>query len=313
MSKSPASHRHSTLWVACGALLISFSPIFVKNVVPDPIGPTACGFWRTALGTFALAAWACARRESLRMPRGAVGLAVLAGVVFSLDIGTWHHAIMLMPRAGAGLATVLANTQVIWVALVGALILHEGGGWRLAAAVVCALGGVAVMVGVITPEGIPRAPLSGLLLGLATGVCYATFILVLRRAQRAAPASAPGAPAPPSAVVFMTWTSAACALATGLGTLVLGESWVPRGASAWLSIAGLAVVVQAFAWVVLTRHLRHVPAAVGALLLLLQPTFAMVWGVLLHDEAFTAYELGGAALLLAGIYMGSTTRRVKTQ
>ena len=36
---------------------------------------------------------------------------MLAGLLFALDLGTWHEAIRRMPRAGAGLATVLANTQ----------------------------------------------------------------------------------------------------------------------------------------------------------------------------------------------------------
>jgi drug/metabolite transporter (DMT)-like permease len=292
---------HAAVAVAGGALLIASAPLLVKNLVPDPLGPFACAFWRTLLGGLALAVLARLRGASLHLDRSVAGLAVLAGLLFALDLGTWHEAIRVMPRAGAGLATVLANTQVVWVALVGVFVLKEPRSPRLAVGVALALVGVSLVAGAWTPAGELEVGSVGLLLGLLTGVWYASFLLTLRRALRR--------PAAPTALVFMAWASLATAFFAGLIALLRDEPMHFEGARAWASVLGLALVVQAAAWWILTRNLARVPAALGALLLLLQPTFATLGGVAFHGEALTVYEVLGAALILAGIYLGATARR----
>lgn len=49
-------------------------------------------------------------------------LAIIAGLFFSADLIFWHHAI---EEVGAGLATVLGNTQVVFVPLLAWMILSE--------------------------------------------------------------------------------------------------------------------------------------------------------------------------------------------
>lgn len=301
--------ERSVVWraapgVAAGALLIASAPLLVKNVVPDPLGPFACAFWRTLLGGVALAVLALLWGASLRLDRATARLAQLAGLLFALDLGTWHEAIRVMPRAGAGLATVLANTQVVWVALVGVFVLKEPRSPRLAVGVGLALAGVSLVAGAWTPAGEVEIGHVGVILGLLTGIWYAAFLLTLRHALRR--------PAAPSALAFMAWASLSTALFAGLIALLRGEAMHFDGARAWASVLGLALVVQAAAWWLLTRNLARVPAALGALLLLLQPTFATIGGVVFHGEALTAYEGLGAALILAGIYLGATARRPRT-
>ena len=293
---SPA--RRSALWVAAGALLISFSPIFVKEISPSRMGPTAVGFYRTLFGGLALAVLAKSRGASLRMSKGLIGLALLAGAFFAMDLGSWHRAI---PLIGAGLATLLANTQVVWVALIGAFVLKEGGGLNLAVSVVLSVVGVALVSGVIGSATMPDVYLWGVLLGISTGLYYAGFILTLRRAQ--------SQPDGPPAIVFMAWASLCTAAFLAVGTFVFDESFMIPDTTSWLCLLALALVVQGAAWTILTKHMSRIRAALGALLLLLQPTFATLWGALFFGERLTLYQLTGGALILIAIYMGSTVRR----
>ena len=106
-----------------------------------------------------------------------------------------------------------------------------------------------------------------------------------------------------------TWASLATAVVSGVVALVRDEPMRVEGASAWGSVLGLALVVQALAWWLLTRNLSRIPAALGALLLLLQPTFATLGGVAFYGERLTVYEVVGAALILLGIYLGAVARR----
>ena len=47
---------------------------------------------------------------------------IISGVVFAMDLIVWHKSIL---DVGAGVATLLANTQVFWVAIVSAGLLGE--------------------------------------------------------------------------------------------------------------------------------------------------------------------------------------------
>lgn len=293
-----ATARRSALWVAFGALLISFSPIFVKHIVPDRMGPTSVGFYRTLFGGVALALLAKARGASLRMPRNLVGLAILAGAFFAMDLGSWHRAI---PLIGSGLATLMANTQVVWVALVGAFVLHEGGGLNLMWSVALSVLGVALVSGVLGSQTVPDVYLWGVLLGLSTGLYYAGFILTLRRAQSRSNAS--------TAIVFVAWASLCTAAFLAVGTVLFDESFVIPDVNSWLCLLALALVVQAAAWTILTEHMPRIRAALGALLLLLQPTFATLWGAAFFGEQLTALQALGGVLILAAIYLGATARR----
>ncbi len=287
--------------VAVGAVLLSCAPLLVKNVVPEPLGPAACCFWRTSLGGLALALVARLSGVSLRLSAPVRVLAIGAGLFFALDLVMWHEAIHRMGRAGAGLATVLANTQVVWVSLVGVFVLGERGGRRLGVGVALAIVGVSFVAGTWTPRDLPALPSIGIVLGLLTGVWYASFLLMLRRARQR--------PEQPSTIALMVWASCATATASGAWALLRDEPMRIVGAQAWWSVLGLALVVQAAAWVLLTRNLSRIPAALGALLLLLQPTFATLGGVAFHGEHLTTHEVIGAASILVGIYLGATSRQ----
>ncbi len=62
----------------------------------------------------ALAARAAGEPRFGRRPGRAVWLAWLAGGFFAADLILWHNAI---DQVGAGLATVLGNTQIVLVGL----------------------------------------------------------------------------------------------------------------------------------------------------------------------------------------------------
>ena len=99
---------------AAGALAIAFSAILFRLA---HVSPSTGAFFRClyAVPALALVAGVEGRRAA---PAGAHGreraLAALAGVWLAADLIVWNHAI---DAIGAGLATVLSNTQVVMVAL----------------------------------------------------------------------------------------------------------------------------------------------------------------------------------------------------
>ena len=90
-----------------GALAIAFSGIFY---VWSGVSPATGVFWRCVYGLpilLLVARWEW--RAIGPMSRRSMGLSVLAGLCFAIDLLTFHYAVDLM---GAGLGTVMGNLQV---------------------------------------------------------------------------------------------------------------------------------------------------------------------------------------------------------
>ncbi|PCC74353.1 Threonine/homoserine efflux transporter RhtA [Nannocystis exedens] len=289
--------RAPLLLVALGAAVISVTALFVKWIA---LGPAAIGAYRCGLGAAALlpiaglALWTGPNRQVKR--RGsAVAWAALAGACFAGDLFVWHKSILY---SGTGLATLLANTQVFWVALFSALLLGERLTRRLG---VCALLALVGTVMLALP-GIERSPvhLQGVLLGLLTGVFYAGYYLSLRTAQRGE--------RPLGVAAALLVSSATAAALLVLAALATGESLAVASAGDFGLLLLLGIGAHVGGWALISRGMPHVPAASGSLLLLLQPVLATLWGVLVFAEPFGAVEAAGTALSLAAIYAASVSR-----
>src|SRR5207237_9834018 len=100
-----------------GALVIAFSAILVDLADVEPVTAT---LWRNAyaLPILGALAWRERTHRTWRERR----LALLAGVIFAVNLTLWHEAI---DDVGAGLATVLGNLQVVIVPFLALLLFGE--------------------------------------------------------------------------------------------------------------------------------------------------------------------------------------------
>ncbi|MFN2371222.1 MAG: DMT family transporter [Candidatus Krumholzibacteriia bacterium] len=277
-----------------GAVIISASPVFVKAAALDGLGPTSIAFWRLALGAAPLLVLARARGEDLRVSRRVFGLALLAGAVFTADLFLWHRSINLV---GAGLATILGNTQVFNTAVLAWLLLGERPARSFFPAAALGLAGVVLLVGLGSGVALEGRYLLGVVLGLGTGVAYAGFLLITRTMARR--------PSRPALLVIVAWVSLLGAACSGAVCLLEDDAFLPRSWGTWLNLAGLGVLVQAVGWWVITAALPRLPGATAGLVLLLQPVLATVWGALLFGERLGPLQLAGAGLTLAAIHLGT--------
>ena len=94
---------------------------------------------------------------------------------FAVDLILWHNSI---EDVGAGLATVLANIQVVLVPLVAWAVLAEQPRRQVLAALPVALLGVLLISGVLEHGAYGTRPGAGPLFGLGAGVAYVGFLLL---------------------------------------------------------------------------------------------------------------------------------------
>jgi drug/metabolite transporter (DMT)-like permease len=280
--------------LALGAVVVSAAPILVKALSQQGLGPTVIAMWRCALGAVFVGMLARLLRIGLTVPRTVMGLLVLAGLTFALDLWVWHRSIVL---AGAGMATILASTQVFLTAILSALFFREPLTARFLVTATGAMIGVTLLVGVGSDVRFTPDYLKGIGYGLATGVFYSLFLVTLRTAGRRSRDL--------SALVTLTWFSFYAAIFLLGGVAMETEPALPRGWVAWLLVVTLALFAQSLGWWTISRSLPRVEGAVGGLVLLLQPALATIWSALLFGETLEPLQILGVLITLGAVYLGS--------
>lgn len=286
--------RLGILQLLAGATLISFSPVFVKLA---GVGPTMAGFYRAAFGGVFLLIVVVARGETLWRGRWPFLMACLAALLFAADLSFWHRSIHYI---GPGLATIMGNFQVFFLAAIGVLVFKEKVDWKYLVSIPMAIAGLLMLVGVDW-RGLEGNYKLGIYFGLFTAITYACYMLVLQRSQ--------SRPRRLSAAANLAVISLITAAIMGVEGSIQRESFrIPDGKS-WVSLIAYGVLCQALGWIIISRALVKVEVSRAGLILLLQPTLAFVWDVLFFARPTTARDVSGALIALAAIYLGGTRKR----
>ena len=277
-----------------GALAISFSAILYALAEVSPI---TGAFYRAlyALPVLVVIWWA--RRDQDRRNRAKRLIAFGAGLLLGLDVVVWHISIEYI---GAGLSTLIANAQVIVVAVVAWLFMGERPSRQIVLAIPVVLFGVALVSGLGRGDSFGSNPLLGTLLALVSAVFYAAFILGIRSSNDIQA---------PSAGPLMEATAGAALAALIMGMIGDGIQFAPSWpAHGWL--LALALSSQVAGWLLISYALPRLPAVETATIILLQPVLTMIWGVLIFGEQPSAIQLVGAGLVLAGVgFVAMTSSR----
>ena len=264
-----------TLQMSAGALMLSFSAVFVKWA---HVGPTTAGFYRMFFGALLLLGAVLVRKERLFHGSHHLKIVFICGLLFALDITLWHRSIHFI---GPGLATLMANFQVFFLALFGLIILKEKTSSKLFVSIPTAIFGLYLIVGP-NWNALGGEYRAGVVLALLAAISYAGYILVLRNFQSKFTVSA-----------FSTIGLIALitAFILALEVLVINESFVIPDAPSWFALAGYGLFSQVLGWVLISKGLPQIEASRAGLILLLQPTFAFVWDILFFSRAVTWLEL----------------------
>lgn len=283
--QTPRSDRRTLSAALAGAVIISFSAVFFALSGVDPV---TGAFFRTAYALPALALIWLIRRPPGGRHRRARLVGMGAGLALGLDIVSWHTAIDLI---GTGLATLLANTQVVLVGVIAWLLLGERPRKQLFWAVPMILVGVALVSGLGQGDAFGTNPIAGTGLALLAALFYALFLLGFRHSNPTGVAAAgplmeaTGGAMGATVVVGLLWTG-----------IDLTLSWPAHG---WL--LALALGAQVLGWLLIGYALPRLPAVETATVILIQPALTLFWGVLIFGERPSALQTLGAIVVLGGV------------
>ena len=275
-----------------GAVFTSLSAITFQLSEADPVTATYVRFLVSLplLGVLL----ALSRRRDDRTTRDRL-MAVGSGVVFSIDIVLWQAAV---DDIGAGLGTLIANSQVVIVPLVTWAAFGERPANRAFVAMPIVLGGLALVTGLGSEDAFGENPLRGVALGVAAAFFYSGFLVVFRRSNRAqAPMAGPLLDVGVGAVIT----------AVVIGVVIADIDFAPTGASlGWLVALGVGAMIG---WLLIGFALPRLPATHTSFAILLQPCLTIIWGAVLLAERPAPIQFAGVAVVLGGIALATRPDR----
>jgi drug/metabolite transporter (DMT)-like permease len=268
-----ASYPTGLLIATIGGILLTLDVPLLRLAAADSWSAT---FVRGLFMFVAISAgwWWFMRRHDPTMPfiNGRVGLFVaftsmLASMMFIFAV---HHT------KAANLVFILALNP-LFCALMAWIIFAERLPWQTWAAIVVAIGGVAIIVG----DGVANNTLFGDLLAIGVALCIAIAITAIRRTGR-------------NLVTSLAAGSLLSALVASFFAAPLAmsaESWM------WLALNGLIIVPLATALSALAP--RYIPAPEAAMFFLLEAVLVPVWIYLIFKEAPTTNAMIGGSIVVA--------------
>lgn len=284
--------------VALGAIIIAFSPILTKAV---NLPPTMIGFYRFFFGSISLGLiYLFSKREN--NPQGfkqALPYYFISGCVFSLDLWFWHRSII---NIGAGIATLLANSQTFYLIIIGRIIFKDKFGKLFIPAMLLAIIGMGMVSISQMNLSTNEKTIEGIIFGLLTGISYAIVTISLKKASSFNPTG--------KIVGILTITI--IATMTSLITVLLEENFqIGRNEDLfYMFIYG--AIVHSLGWYLISNSINKIPIGLTSLLLLLQPLLATLMGAFIYQEALSSYQKLGLVLSLIGIYLASVSKSEKS-
>ena len=285
---APAPRWQALAVLVFGACVIGLSPIFVRLT---ETGPAAAGFWRLA---FALPLLAIMTRRTDGPISKPTRIALIAGLMFTLDLGFWHYGIKYTSVTNA---TVLSNLTPVVVTAFAWIFLKQRPRALFLLAVTVAVGGAWMMaIGKGGGDHLVNPPL-GNLLSATTAIWYALYFLAIAEGRKRESASQ-----------LMFWSSVVGVPLLLVAAVASGEQVVPLGPGGWAACLGLGLMHVAgqgsIAWA-----MGRLPTATASVVVLVQPVVAAWLGWVLFAESIGPLQAAGAGVALSGVVLAQWASR----
>lgn len=279
---TPDARRRRTLGIGLAltsAASFGVMPVLTKVVYEDGAEPVGVLAVRFALAAAVLLVLARVRHEPL--PRGRpLWILVMLGALGYVGMSLCYF--FALERISAGLTALLLYFYPALVVVLGAVVLRDRP--RRAALVCVALAtvGTALTIG---PVGGGQA--LGVVLGLASALVYATYILVSSRVHGVGSFAA-------AAVVL----SSGAVVLTALGLVT--RPGLPERPAAWAALVGVALIGTVVAVTAFFAALALLGPADTAVVSTVEPVVSIGVAALVLGERLGAVQvLGGVVVLLA--------------
>ncbi len=262
-------------------------PLFSIPVIAAGMDNVSILVYRFLFGSAAMLAILLLRKTNMRVSLSELLRIVLLAIFY---ITTALATLECYKYLSSGIATALVYTDPIWCALIGLAFLGDKFSIKLTSSILLASLGVMMMTGVFSGDG--TFSMIGLLLGLASGLAYGIYLILVPRLKVKHIASLKL-----TFYVFFTgmWLLIAYSLMTNGGVEEVPDS------SCWLDLVLLGLIPTAISNICVTVSLKLIDSTIVAILGAFEPLTAMVVGVVILGEPLGFIGVVGGMLILVAV------------
>lgn len=227
------------------------------------------------------------RRETLRVSRKEFAVLTGLGLLFIGSSLTLYLSFRVME---AGVASTILFTYPVMTAAIMAIFFHERLNWLTVSSIVLSFVGVALLY---WGDGTATLPLGGVALVLVSALTYALYIILVNRSNLQM-----------SSFKINLYVLFYCALGMVAYALLSGHPlMMPPSPTAWFYVGWLAIVPAIMALVLMVYAAKYVGSTVTAILGALEPLTAVLIGIFVFGESFTATLAVGIVLILGSVIL----------
>jgi len=291
---------NKNLIIAVILILVSFvwaGSFIVVDITTKEMDPIDLGFLRFLIATPLMILIAVLRKKPLLLPKKELPWLVVLGLTGVTLLYLFQF--LGIHFTNAPTASVLINTNVIFIAILSGLFLHEAlTRKRVAGIVLSFIGVIVIMFSDISKQALTFDNLFfiGGILMLLSAFCWALYSFVGKRLLKTY-----------DEFVITTY-------AFGFGTLFyipfvvlhLGPVLQQTSLNGWLAVLYLALTCSIFGYLGWYYALKHIDASKAAVFLNFIPLFTILMSFFL-GTSLTWFFLLGAALIIYGVYLTQRT------
>ena len=281
-------------------ILVSFvwaGSFIIVEIATKEIDPIDLGFLRFLVATPLMFLLVVLRKKPLLLPKKELPWLVVLGLTGVTLLYLFQF--LGIHYTNAPTASVLINTNVIFIAILSGLFLHEIlTGKRIAGIILSFIGVFVIMISDLSTQEMTFDNLFfiGGILMLLSAFCWALYTLVGKRLLQRY-----------DEFVITTY-------AFGLGTLFylpfvflhIGPVLQQTSMDGWLAVLYLALVCSLFGYLGWYYALKHIDASKAAVFLNFIPLFTILMSFFL-GTSFSWFFLLGAGLIIYGVYLTQRT------
>ncbi len=262
-------------------------PLFSIPIIAAGMGNVSILVYRFLFGSMAMLAMLLIRKTDMRISLSELIRIILLSTFY---IGTAIATLECYHYLSSGIATALVYTDPIWCAIIGLVFLGDKFSFKLTTSITLATLGVMMMTGVFTEDGTFSA--MGLFWGLLSGLSYALYLLFVPRLNLKR--------IPSLKLTFYVFFVGMLLLAAyNFGTE--GRIDAVPNAECWMNIILLGLIPTALSNICVTISLRLIDSTIVAILGAFEPLTAMLIGIMVLDDPYSALSITGAALILLAV------------
>tara|TARA_B100000768_G_scaffold167194_1_gene171124 strand:+ start:676 stop:1572 length:897 start_codon:yes stop_codon:yes gene_type:complete len=282
------------LFIATGAMLIGFAPIFVKW---SELSSSAISFYRMflALPFLILLNYILNKKILFKViNKKTILYTALASLAFTTDLTLWHYSIRITSVSNA---TIIVNSAPIFVAILSFIFFKE----KLSKEFVVSF--FVTYIGIIGLIYYSNNYINGKVLGdilcMIAALFYGIYLLVISRLGKE------------NSLNIIFYTTFFCCIFSSILMVIEGGNMHPTSHFEWINIFLLAVLCQIGGQYLITHGIGNISASEGSIGLLMQPITATVLAAFIFGEILNITQIFFVFVALLGIYLARTSIPIK--